>query len=217
MDISKTIRVSGFGLLTAYTLTVASVEFFGSQRAARHFLTDISSVCSDFGHMPLYASNTSFSVFLLWTGAVLFLLARNCLKSSDRGGQEDVFLVSQALIFFFLGFDDRFMMHEGLSETIGFKDWIFFGLLGALEGVCLLVPGRLFQRGGKALFNICIAGTFFGLMMFADVILPYNMLMRLSIEDLAKLWSAAFLFKFAWDICAEKIDALKGEPYDEGQ
>jgi len=42
------------------------------------------------------------------------------------------------------------------------------------------------------------------------VILPHDMFMRLSIEDLAKLWSAVFLFKFAWDICIEKIDALKG-------
>jgi hypothetical protein len=54
-------------------------------------------------------------------------------------------------------------------------------------------------------------------MMFADVILPYNMFMRLSIEDLAKLWSAVFLFKFAWDTCTEKIDALKGDPSYESQ
>jgi hypothetical protein len=199
-----------YPLLIGYTLIVAATEFFGSQRAARHFLTDVVSPCPEFGHLPLYASNTSFSVFLFWAGAVLFLVARSCLKPPERGGREEIFLVSQALIFFFLGFDDRFMMHEGLSDTIGFKDWLFFGILGALEGFCLLVPGRLFQRGGKALLNIVLAGGFFGLMMFADVILPHDMFMRLSIEDLAKLWSAVFLFKFAWDICAEKIDALKG-------
>jgi hypothetical protein len=114
------------------------------------------------------------------------------------------------LIFFFLGVDDRFMMHEGLSDTVGFKDWIFFGILGGLEAYCLLVQGRLFQRGRKALLNIFIAGVFFGLMMFADVFLPHNMVLRLSIEDLSKLWSAFFLFKFAWDTCAEKIERLKG-------
>lgn len=203
-----------YALLAVYTLAVACVEFFISQRAARHFLTDIYSNCPDFGHLPLYAVNTSLSVFFLWAAAVVFLMARNGLKSEERSGREGLFLTSQAVIFIFLGFDDRFMLHEWLSDTIGFKDWLFFGILGALEAYFLLVPGRLFQRGPRTLLNIVLAGGFFGLMMFADVILPHNMVLRLSIEDLAKLWSAVFLFKFAWDICAEKINALKGSGHE---
>jgi hypothetical protein len=212
MTLTRKIQRIIFGALGVYTLAIAAVEFFGSQRAARYFLTDVVSTCPDYGYLPLYAINTSLSVFLLCAGAVLFLMAWRCLREQERGGREELFLVSQMLIFFYLGCDDRFMMHEGLSDTIGFKDWMFFGILAVLEGFFLLVPGRLFQRGGKALLSIFLAGGFFGLMMFFDVILPHDMLMRLSIEDLAKLWSAVFLFKFAWDTCAEKIDKLKGAP-----
>jgi hypothetical protein len=217
--VKKPVRLRSFfyPLLIGYTLMVAAVEFFGSQRAARHFLTDIESRCPEFGSWPLYASGTSFSVFLLWAGAVLFLLSRSCLKPSERNSNEGIFLVSQALMFLFLGFDDRFMLHEGLSDSIGFKDWIFFGILGGLEAGFLLFYGKIFCRGRKALLDIFLAGGFFGLMMFADVLLPYNMILRLSIEDLAKLWSAAFLFKFAWDTCMEKINTLKGGGHIESQ
>jgi hypothetical protein len=99
--IKKPVRLCFFfyPILIGYTLMVSAAEFFGSQRAARHFLTDIESRCPDFGSWPLYASGTSFSVFLLWAGAVLFLLARICLKPSERNGNEDVFLVSQADYF----------------------------------------------------------------------------------------------------------------------
>jgi hypothetical protein len=210
MKLSRKLQWLFFSGLTVYTLAVAAVEFFVSQRAARYFLTDMISNSPEFGHLPFFAVNTSLSVFFLWAGAVLFLMAWRSLTPEEYGGKEELFLVSQLLIFFSLGADDRFLIHEGLSDTLEFKDWIFFGILGALEAYCLLVPGRLFQRGFKALCDIFIAGSFFGLMMLADVILPHNMVLRLSIEDLAKLWSAVFLFKFAWDTCTEKIDSLKG-------
>jgi hypothetical protein len=83
-------------------------------------------------------------------------------------------------------------------------------LLGGLEAGALLRFGRIFCRNRKALLDIVLAGGFFCIMLLVDTVLPYGFPMHLSIEDLAKLWSAFFLFKFAWDTCSEKIDRLKG-------
>lgn len=210
MTLSRKLSWIAYSALAAYTLAVAAVEFFVSPRAARYFLTDISSNCPDYGHLPLYAVNTSLSVFFLWAGAVLFLMAWRCLNPEEAGGKEELFLVSQMLIFFYLGCDDRFMIHEGLSDRLGFKDWLFFGVLGGLEAGFLLFWGNIFSRSRKVLTDVILAGVLFGIMFATDVVLPYGFPMHLSIEDLAKLWSAFFLFKFAWDTCAEKIDRLKG-------
>jgi hypothetical protein len=210
MNLSRKIRWLIFTALGVYTLVVAAVEFFISPTAVRHFLTDIVSTCPDYGHLPFFAINTSLSAFFLWAGAVLFLVAWRCLTPAETGGREELFLFSQVVIFFYLGCDDLFIMHEGLSDQLGFKDWMFFGILGCLEAAALLFWGRIFCRGRKALLDIVLAGGFFTLMLMVDTVLPYGFPMHLSIEDLAKLWSAFFLFKFAWDTCAEKIDCLKG-------
>jgi len=210
MTLSRKLKRTVYLALGVYTVAVAAVEFFVSSRAARHFLTDIVSTGSDYSHLPLYAINTSLSVFFLWTGAVLFLMAWRCLKPQDHGGSEEIFLISQMIIFFYLGCDDRFLIHEGLSDALGFKDWLFFGIMGALEAFFLLFYGKIFCRGRKALTDIVLAGFLFCIMFAADIVLPYGGRMHLSIEDLAKLWSAFFLFKFAWDTCTEKIDTLKG-------
>jgi hypothetical protein len=210
MTLSRKIQWIAFSALGVYTLAVAAVEFFVSSKCVRYFLTDIISASPDYGHLPLYAVNTTLSVFFLWAGSVLFLMARACLKPAEHGGKEEIFLASQMIMFFYLGFDDRFMLHEGLSDTVGLKDWLFFGVLGGLEAVFLLRYGKIFSRSRKALIDIVLAGFFFSIMFAVDIVTPYNMKMHLSIEDLSKLWSAVFLFKFAWDTCAEKIEKLKG-------
>lgn len=199
-----------FSALGVYTLVIAAVEFFGSPRIVRYFLTDIVSTNPDYSHLPFYAVNTSLSVFFLWAGAVLFLMAWRCLRDQDHGGGEELFLVSQMLMFFYLGCDDRFLIHEGLSDQLEFKDWMFFGIMGSLEAFFLLYFGRIFSRSRKVLVDIVLAGFFFSIMFMIDIVVPYNVKMHLSGEDLSKLWSAVFLFKFSWDTCSEKIEKLKG-------
>jgi hypothetical protein len=210
MTLTRKIQRIVFSALGLYTLAIAAIEFFGSSRAVRYFLTDIVSTCPDYGHLPFYAVNTSLSVFFLWAGAVLFLMAWRCLREQDLGGREELFLVSQMLIFLYLGCDDRFLIHEGLSDRLGFKDWMFFGIMGSLEAFFLLWFGRIFSRSRKVLIDVFLAGFFFSIMFMIDIVVPYGIKMHLSIEDLAKLWSAVFLFKFAWDTCSEKIETLKG-------
>jgi hypothetical protein len=210
MELVRKIRKLVFAALGVYTLAIASIEFFCSAKAVRYFLTDIVSTCPDYSHLPLYAINTSLSVFFLWTGAVLFLMAWRSLMPGAAGSREEVFLISQMILFCYLGCDDRFLIHEGLSNHLGVKDWMFFGVLGMLEAFFLIRYGKIFCRRRKILQDVVLAGFFFGVMFMTDIVIPYSVPMHLSIEDLAKLWSAFFLFKFAWDTLAEKIDCLKG-------
>jgi hypothetical protein len=41
-----------------------------------------------------------------------------------------------------------------------------------------------------------------------DLIVPENMLLRLSLEDLSKTWSAFFVARFAWLILSENINKI---------
>ena len=210
MDILRKIRNISLVTLVVYSTIMICINWFWPASCVRYFLTDIVSSSAEYEFLPLYAVNTSLSVFLLWAGAVLFMMAWRCLPAEECGGREETFLVSQMLIFFYLGCDDRFLIHEGLSDTLGMKDALFFGALGLLELFFLLRFGRLFSRSRKIMIDVILAGFFFGIMFLADVVMPYRMKMHLSIEDIAKLWSAVFLFKFAWDTCSEKIERLKG-------
>lgn len=211
MDIFKKLRVLGFSLLVGYTAVMAAVGFFMPHGQLRYFMTDIECAHTEFAAVPLYAVNTTLSVFLLWAGAVLFAMSWRCLRLKELGGKEEVFLVSQALIFFYLGCDDRFLIHEALSETIGMKDVLFFGFLGMLELFFLVYFGRILERSRRVQIDVFLAGFFFGIMFMTDVFVSYTFSMHLALEDLAKLWSAVFLFKFSWDTCAEKIWMLKGQ------
>ena len=46
-------------------------------------------------------------------------------------------------------------------------------------------------------------------MVVFDVIVPDQMLWRLSIEDLTKLWSDLCLLLFAWEIFKQRIEQIK--------
>jgi hypothetical protein len=46
-------------------------------------------------------------------------------------------------------------------------------------------------------------------MIFIDVFLPYDLTLRLSCEDLSKVWAEVFLFMFAFEILRAHIDELK--------
>ncbi len=195
-------------------MVISAVALFSSEYAVRYFLTDLVSTCPNYSYLPFFGINTTFSVFLLWAGAVLFLAAHRCLKTAGTDSKEELFLVSQFLMFLYLGCDDRLLIHERLSDTIGMKDALFFGALGLLELFFLLRWGKLLTRPLRQIVDVLIAGFFFCAMVAADVLLPYNFQPRLALEDLSKLWSAVFLFKFAWDVCIEKIESLKKTSYE---
>lgn len=188
--------------VTIYSLTLLWIEWSTSQEYVRYFFTDIK------GPVLFYAINTTLSVFLLWTVALLFGI---CLLFVDRKQQprEFLFCISQIIIFTYLGLDDRFLLHEHLSEWLHHNDaYILLGL-GFLELGFLIGLGNVSQRPLKAKIFLGSAAILFAIMIVIDAKLPSHLLFRLSLEDLTKLWADLCLVLFAWEILLEKINYLK--------
>ena len=192
----------GLIMLSIYSAVLIMIEVWISQDFARNFFTDIT------GPVRFYAINTTISVFLLWSTALIFAIIV-CLEDSKQKRDDRNFYLSQILIFAFLGFDDRFLVHEWLGVVLGFNDALILLSVGIMEVVLLLTLGNLRQQRKRTRYYIYLAAFFFILMIVIDGLLPREIVPRLSIEDLAKTWAAAFLFLFSWGICYEKINALK--------
>lgn len=178
-------------LLPVYSAALLWTELRTSQAYVRQFFTDIE------GDVLFYAVNTSLSIFLL-AGAGLLLIFAALTGNVGGTGRARPFLLSQGAMFALLAFDDRFQLHERIGYRLGIGD--HFVMLGwAVAELVLLV---LFCRPRHLTIKMAAffaAGTFcFGLMMVFDALMPSGMVLRLSIEDLAKTWGAAMFFAFGW-------------------
>ncbi len=180
--------VIGLGVLTVYSVVLVGIEWNTSQDYVRHFVTDVE------GPVPFYAVNTTLSVFLLWTTAVLFGLG--CRYGRALSDRDRWFLVSQCVVFAFLGFDDRFKVHETLAAKLSIGDhWILLGVAVAEVAFLAVLAGwRLWgSSSGRAL--VAAAGLF-TLMIGIDALGAHDGFLRLSLEDVAKTWAAVFFLRF---------------------
>jgi len=198
----------GLVILVFYSLALLGLEAVtGEQYAVRRFFADITDP-SPKGY-PFYAVNTTISVFLLWSYALLFAVGLSLTPDGPEHKRERKFAWSQIILFIYLGMDDRFLFHEGLHDYYGVHEALLFGFLGMSQMYFLLDYGNILQRSRKNMILLFWAGFFFAIMFIADIFMDNDAYMRLSVEDLAKTWSAVFLFLFAWNACHEKIQALK--------
>ena len=46
-------------------------------------------------------------------------------------------------------------------------------------------------------------------MIFFDACVPHDMVLRLTLEDLAKTWANLCFLTFAWQLCSARIAELK--------
>ncbi len=186
-----------------YTCILMTVEAFTSQEFARQFFTDIGQ-----NAVPFYAVNTTLGYALLWGAALLFAVN---LSSIDRQKEpnEWLFCLSQLLLFFYLGFDERFMVHERLGRWLHADDAYLLLVLGLMELVALLHLGRLGSRNYRSLAFLYAGAFMFGVMTLVDAKLPSHAFLRLSAEDLSKFWGCLFLFLFAWELLMARLRLLK--------
>ncbi len=178
---------------TLYSFMLLTFEMVGGREGVRPFFTDIR------GGTIGYALNTTLTASLLWGAALLFLLTSRILTTDDKSPGRSRFYLSQAVLFLYLGCDERFLFHHSISQTFGVADWVFFGALGALE---LLLVFRMGDLGEKppGLWSLLIsAGALFAITVLADQFLGKSGPPAYSIEDLAKTWSAFFLFLYGWE------------------
>jgi hypothetical protein len=185
-----------FGLI-AYSVSLMVTEVMTSQDYVRLFFTDIK------GDIPLYAVNTTVSYSLLWATALLFAVCLASLKGEAGKSREFKFYLSQLIIFGYLGFDDRFMVHE----RVGGETSLLF--IGMAEAYCLWKYGRVLEQRWQVKRFLILGVLFFGMMMAMDLFGPEYMLLRLSLEDLSKTWANVFFFSFAWTICLDRIHFIK--------
>ena len=189
--------------LAVYSLVLIGVELTTSQDFVRHYFTDIE------GPVLFYAVNTTLSVTLLWATALLFLVGVACTTGLPGRSRLCWFFASQAAMFAWLGFDDRFKFHEHVAWRLDIGDHFILLSLAMLEGLLLFLLGRseILGRGPR---RFLLGGVgLFVLMIFFDACVPHDMVLRLSLEDLTKTWANVCFCGFAWQLVRAEIDDLK--------
>jgi hypothetical protein len=181
-------------------MTLLVIEWQFSYKIAKYFFADIE------GPVPFYAINTSLTFSVLWATALVFTICLQCIDKTKES-QDYFFYISQVIMFFYLGMDERFMIHERLGRWFNFNDayWLLF--LGFVEIGLLLKLGDIYNKPSRNL--VFIAALLFAVMIVIDATFPKYLLFRLSLEDLSKLWSAILLFLFAWDTLLFRLKPLQ--------
>lgn len=180
-----------FAGLGAYSALLLATEAATSQDFVRHYFSDID------GGRPFFAINTTVSTMFLACAAILLVFAA-CSARPNTPARTLFLLWGQAGLLAFLAFDDRFQLHEALAYRLEIGDhFIMLGWAG-LELGLLLAAARRDQIPLSTFLWTGLGAGFFVLMMVFDALVPHDMIMRLSIEDLAKSWAAAFFLASAW-------------------
>ncbi len=193
-----------FFIVTLYSFSLLWIEWQFLQAGVRIYVTDIR------GDIFLYGIHTTLNMALLWGTALLFFISLQCI---DKNKEKlfFYFAISQVVLFTYLGFDERFLVHEMLGRILGVNDAYLLLLIGCAELIILATLGQLSQQSRKILTFLVLASVLFFIMVIIDAKFPANMRLRLSLEELAKFWSSLFLFLFAWEWLMQKIKALKAD------
>jgi hypothetical protein len=186
-------------LLIAYSLFLFCLEWSTSQAAVRPYFDEIK------GPVRFFAINTSLSVFLL-LGTSLLFFATLTLTPSVEALREKAFLFSQVCVFAYLGFDDRFRIHERIGVKLGIDDHYVLLLLAALNGLSLLLLGRQYLFRLRTLIPLIFGCAAFGVMTVIDGFVPVDAKVRLSVEDLLKVWGGFGFLVFSWSVLSLRFE-----------
>lgn len=188
-------------LLALYSAWLIGLELRTSQAHVRPYFSDIE------GNIAFHAVNTTISASLLGGAALLMLFA-----AASRGGDRRPLLLSQAAMFGLLAFDDRFQLHERLGERIGVGDHYVMGLWALIELALLAAFCRPRHVSARMAAFFASGGALFALMFAFDTVVPHDMVLRLSIEDLGKTWGAAMFFAAGWDAARAHLQEPAAAP-----
>ncbi|OZV69082.1 hypothetical protein [Winogradskyella aurantia] len=110
------------------------------------------------------------------------------------------FFWSQAIVFFYLAIDERFMLHESIGGFIGFNDALILLLIAFVQLVVFMyykdfIKTLIYWNSPLVLGSIC-----FVIMIIIDGFAPRDANLRLSFEDLFKLWGIFFFFRYSYNV-----------------
>jgi hypothetical protein len=190
-------------LLIIYSTVLMFVEIKTSQDFVRNFFTDIQ------GDVPFYAINTTLTVFLLWATSLMFQVNLALSPIEKINASQVNFYRSQACFFCYLGFDERLLIHERIGYFLGINDALVILSLGVIELIFIAGWGNYQKWSIATRAYLLKAAICFSLMVVMDGAFPQDMVLRLSLEDLAKTWANVFLFLFSWSIFSDKLTVFK--------
>ena len=179
-------------ILIVYSLFIMAIEYKLGQNYVRHYLTDLK------GPVLLFGIHTTITTVLLSIISYQFVLTYCFAKGINESNKRfKFFFLFQAVLFLILAFDDRFMLHERIAYVLGFHDAIPLLILAFSELAVLLYFKEIKLKAIKWNSPLILGSICFAIMIIIDVFAPLHSTMRLSIEDLFKLWGIFFLFNYA--------------------
>lgn len=196
-------RILGL-LLFAYTVLMISIELGTSQAHVRPYFSDIE------GDVLFFAVNTSLSSFLL--AGTSLLLAFAIFADGRRLGRQGLLFAAQAAFCLYMAFDDRFRFHEQLATALQIHDPYIMAAIALLNVAFYLLLFRPSDFTLRMAIALTASAAFFFLMLVFDALIPHDMVLRLSLEDLCKSWSGFFFLYFAWEAARFRLlGAPRGE------
>ena len=199
----RRLELVAFALLTVYTATLIYAEARFSQDFVRNYFSDV------IGPRPFYAVNSVLSLSLMISTGVIFLINFILVDGLRGRGKAPLFYATQVVMFVYFALDELFMIHELVGLRFGVNDAFFILGLGIVEVILIVGIGELRTMGPRAKRLLYTAVVLFVCMWFIDAYAPKRAFLRLSLEDLFKLWAIVFFFMWALQICRERIDDLK--------
>ena len=213
-------RLRTWGCLALVIYTVALLL---AGRKSVDVVKDVTAEITATG--PQHALCTSACVMLLLGSALLYAVGA---AFTNPAKITRFFIVSQALMFAYLGCDDYFQLHEQMGKVIHLNDAIVQMAVGILEGYLLLRFGQIEKLDARIRANLFTGALLIGAMVFVDGN-GFNVIDRMltqlhgpvtgiqdwipyALEDLLKLWGFGFLFLFAWDLCGFQIRQYARDP-----
>ena len=214
--LKRGLRALPITALIIYSAILLWIEGTTSQEYVRRYFTDIGQpakhgfFAAPTGDTVFYAVNTSLSSFLLGAAAILMFFAAAAPR--DRWSRRDSLYAGQGAIFLWLSLDDRFMFHEHLGAALGIPSTVILATTLLINLALYAALARPADFNRRMLFLLICAGAAFAFMMLCDLVLPHEMYLRLSLEDLAKTWAGFAFLSFAWETARFR---LIGQPAGE--
>ena len=190
--------------LSIYSAVLIATELLTSQDHVRQYFTDIE------GDVFFFAINTSLSAFLL-SGTALLLAFAALAGPTGKVDRMGWFLLSQAGMFGFLAMDDRFLVHEALAYRLAIGDHFVMLTWAVAETGLLVSLGRPVFVTVRVAALFAAGCAFFALMLSFDALVPHDMVLRLSIEDLSKSWAAACFLGAGWYAARFRLGLDEGD------
>lgn len=182
-------------ILFFYSITILLIELYLGHDYVRHYLTDMK------GPVLLWGLHTTITTVLLLIISYNFILTFLFAKGIDGTNKQFKFyFVIQAVLFLYLAMDERFMLHERIGYVLGIHDAFPLMSVGVVELAVLFYFKELQIYSIKWNSPLVLGAICFAIMVIIDVFAPQRALLRISFEDLFKLWGIFFLFRYSCNV-----------------